>query len=197
MTWYIIHGRILHHLTGCHKIKGLNSYIFFPPCCSTCRLAPNYCPRARGCGFRLVRYLEAKFILSCPFGSNRLSVIRSRRLSAPRRFVILVRLSIRATAFVRYMEAVRSWEGPFWEVPLYTIPVNMVHKTVRIAAFDCKHRWLWHLTLLLLLDSPLIKLSDSLIVSTIWNLLLSGEFCVMLYLRIASSHAAINSWHRQ
>ena len=28
--------------------------------------------------------------------------------------------SIRAIGFVRYIETVRSWEGPLWEVPLYT-----------------------------------------------------------------------------
>ena len=30
-------------------------------------------------------------------------------------------ISIGATASVRYREVVRSWEGPLWEVPLYTI----------------------------------------------------------------------------
>ena len=29
-------------------------------------------------------------------------------------------VSIRAIASVRYREVVRSWEGPLWEVPLYT-----------------------------------------------------------------------------
>ena len=33
--------------------------------------------------------------------------------------------SIRTIASVRYREVVRSWEGPLWEVPLYTWEVAL------------------------------------------------------------------------
>jgi len=42
-------------------------------------------------------------------------------------------ISIGATASVRYREVVRSWEGPLWEVPLYTVAMRaLAHSSMKL-----------------------------------------------------------------
>ena len=43
--------------------------------------------------------------------------------------------SIRAIASVRYREVVRSWEGPLWEVPLYTYK-QVIHRLAIVSVSD-------------------------------------------------------------
>ena len=53
--------------------------------------------------------------MACP-----LSGIKKRPLVGGWLNTSSIVISIGATASVRYREVVRSWEGPLWEVPLYS-----------------------------------------------------------------------------
>ena len=82
----------------------------------------GYLLRVKGCGFRSVRYLESQNNGKGPVRSKRSSVIGNWevvRSSEVCNALNLMPNSIGATGFVRYIEAVRSWEGPLWEVLLY------------------------------------------------------------------------------
>ena len=57
-----------------------------------------------------------------------LSAVRNREcpLVGGCLYIIAIVLSIGAMAIVRYREGIRWWEGPLWEVLLYTIHVRQV-----------------------------------------------------------------------
>ena len=93
----------------------------------------GYLLRVKGCGFRSVRYLESQNYSKGPVRSKRSSVIGNWevvRSSEVCNALNLMPNSIGATGFVRYIEAVRSWEGPLWEVLLYTT-CSVPHEIVR------------------------------------------------------------------
>ena len=58
-----------------------------------------------------------------------LSGIEKRPLVGGYLYTSAIVFSIGATAGVLYREVVRWWEGPLWEVPLYTRQAVIVHST--------------------------------------------------------------------
>jgi len=74
------------------------------------------------CGFLFVRYKRhcCTELVSWEHAACPLSGIKKRPLVGGWLNTSSVVISIGATASVRYREVVRSWEGPLWEVPLYT-----------------------------------------------------------------------------
>jgi len=80
----------------------------------------NSCIKDR-CGFLFVRYKRhcCTELVSWEHAACPLSWIKKRPLVGGWLNTSSVVISIGATASVRYREVVHSWEGPFWEIPLY------------------------------------------------------------------------------
>ena len=81
-----------------------------------------------GCGFLFVRYKRhfCTELISWEYVACPLSGIKRRQLVGGWLNTSCIVFSIRAIASVRYREVVRSWEGPLWEVPLYSILKNEI-----------------------------------------------------------------------
>ena len=77
------------------------------------------------CGFLFVHYKRhyCTELVSWEHAACPLSGIKKRPLVGGWLNISSIVISIGATASVRYREAVRSREGPLWEVPLYLIPM--------------------------------------------------------------------------
>ena len=81
----------------------------------------NSCMKYR-CGFLFVRHKRhcCTELVSWEHAACPLSGIKKRPLVGGWLNTSSIVISIGATASVHYREVVRSWEGPLWEVPLYT-----------------------------------------------------------------------------
>ena len=92
-----------------------------------------------GCGFLFVRYKRhfCTELISWEHVACPLSGIKRRPLVGGWLNTSCIVVSIRAIASVRYREVVRSWEGPLWEVPLYS-PKNVI--SVQVGS-EVTHTW--------------------------------------------------------
>ena len=98
-------------------------FIILYTCSSIFHAVPilNSCMKDR-CGFLFVRHKRhcCTELVSWEHAACPLSGIKKRPLVGGWLNTSSIVISIGATASVRYREVVRSWEGPLWEVPLYT-----------------------------------------------------------------------------
>ena len=96
---------------------------FFPDSLPRTHSIINYSCMKDRCGFLFVRYKRhcCTELVSWEHAACPLSGIKKRPLVGGWFNTSSIVISIGAAVSLHHREVVRSWEGPLWEVPLYTI----------------------------------------------------------------------------